>query len=243
MPSAWNALERSPGEAGRRSRGPGEVRAAALEALATAWQPDRAVPAAGGACLSDGPGAGGAAGPARCRSSPASNREDARPLLLEALPIAPARIQTAIAARQWLVAASGTEALLTAVHEGKASARLLQEPGRVRSRSATRESPPERLSTRLELLLFEGPTRRPTPRPYDLINPSRGGYSLAATRWPTPRTGTGLFEKHCEACHPGRGGTGGKVGPQLDGIDRPRVGPIDERTFSTRTGTSTRRSA
>ena len=53
--------------------------------------------------------------------------------------------------------------------------------------------------------------------------------------------GAKVFEKNCAACHQ-IGGKGAKVGPQLDGIGI-RGWTVSSKTSSTRTATSTRRSA
>jgi len=139
-----------------------------------------------------------------------SGRPEGVRALAEALPTAPERVQSAIAAGL-AGRREGAELLLAAVGEGKASARLLQEP-RVAGPLGNAGVPG--LAGRLESLLKGLPPA--DARTNDLINRRRAGYRLASLN-DSRETGRKLFETHCAACHQ-IGGEGAKVGPQLDGI-------------------------
>jgi putative heme-binding domain-containing protein len=136
------------------------------------------------------------------------NRPDARAELIKALPVAPARLQTAIAVGLASHPA-GAEKLLEAVAAGKASARLLQERAvEVRLQGTNLPGLKERL-----VKLTEGlpPVER---RLQQLFTQRRDGFRAAK---PDLDLGLKLFEKNCANCHQ-LGGKGAKVGPQLDGI-------------------------
>lgn len=128
--------------------------------------------------------------------------------LLKGLPTAPERLQAAIAAAL-AGRKSGAEALLNAIAEGKASARLLQEPP-VALQLGARNLPG--LSERMAALLKDLPPADARLR--DLVKHRRGSFASA------PRDasrGAAVFEKNCMVCHQ-LGGKGQRVGPQLDGI-------------------------
>jgi putative heme-binding domain-containing protein len=136
----------------------------------------------------------------------AMNRPEAHAELVKVLAVAPARLQSVIAAG---LASSrqGAGQLLDAVAVGKASARLLQEPAvelrlqkytnsRERRDKLTRGLPPA------DQALQERLRRR------------RQEFSKAKA---DPVLGVKVFEKNCANCHQ-IGGRGAKVGPQLDGV-------------------------
>ncbi|MFO0951792.1 MAG: PVC-type heme-binding CxxCH protein [Isosphaeraceae bacterium] len=137
-----------------------------------------------------------------------SGRPNGQRVLVDALPTAPDRVQSAIAAGL-AGTKSGAEALLNVVAAGKASARLLQEP-RVFGPLGNSGAP--NLKARLDTLLNGLP---PTDaRLNALIARRRASYGPSSHD-----VGAGLkvFETQCASCHQ-IGGKGAKVGPQLDGI-------------------------
>jgi putative heme-binding domain-containing protein len=137
------------------------------------------------------------------------NHGEAHQQLLNALPTAPARLQSIIAVD---LASSpvGGEKLLDAVKAGKASARLLQErPVEIRLQQANLPNLKERLAK-----LTEGlpPAAK---RMEELMAARRKGFADAKTR--DLEAGAKVFEKSCAICHQ-LSGKGAKIGPQLDGI-------------------------
>ncbi len=138
------------------------------------------------------------------------NTDPARGELLRRLPAAPAELASIIAA---CLAASreGSELLLTAVREGKASARLLREPA-VRNRLDIHGIP--NLDEQVRTLTANLKPR--DNRLYQLIEQRRDGYLNLKTR-PDPALGRPLFQKNCTVCHR-MGNEGHKIGPDLDGI-------------------------
>ncbi len=137
-----------------------------------------------------------------------TNQESARLKLVEALAITSDRLQTSIAAA---LAGNklGAEALLAAVAQGKASARLLQERA-VRIWLDGSDVPD--LSARIAKLT-EGFAPADS-KVAELLVKRRT--NLAASQADVAR-GSQVFKKNCAACHQ-LGGEGAKVGPQLDGI-------------------------
>lgn len=136
------------------------------------------------------------------------NTPEALVRLTNALPTAPAHLQTVIALGL-AGSPAGAEKLLEAVAAGKASARLLQlRPIELRLAEAKLPGLKERLAR-----LTEGlpPADR---RLQQLLDRRRTGYLAART---DPVAGRKVFEKHCAACHQ-IANQGAKVGPQLDGI-------------------------
>ena len=136
------------------------------------------------------------------------DRREARTALLSNLPIAPERLQSAIAAAL-VRRREGADALLQAIAAGKASARLLQE----RSVTISLESSglPDvalRISTLLKGL---PPADQKLSALYDR---RRDGFAHAKAE---VAPGAHVFEKHCAVCHQ-VSGKGARVGPQLDGI-------------------------
>ncbi len=137
-----------------------------------------------------------------------ANRPEALNELVQALPTAQARLQTAIALSLGGTSAGG-EKLLEAVAAGKASPRLLQDRA-VETKLAEAKVP--NLKERLAKLTAGLP---PTEqRLQELITKRRDGFAGAKA---DAVAGAALFEKHCAACHQ-IGNKGAKVGPQLDGI-------------------------
>ncbi|MBY0228427.1 MAG: c-type cytochrome [Gemmataceae bacterium] len=136
------------------------------------------------------------------------NKPATRAALLAALPTAPARLQSSIAAHL-AVGKDGAEELLKAVGEGKASARLLQERAVLVKLEAAKV--PE-LASRLKSLTAGLPAA--DAKLHALIETRKKEFMKA--RVDTAK-GAALYEKHCANCHQ-VGGKGAKVGPQLDGI-------------------------
>ncbi|MHB1557449.1 MAG: PVC-type heme-binding CxxCH protein [Isosphaeraceae bacterium] len=140
----------------------------------------------------------------------ASGRSGSVPVLIEAMPVAPGRLQSAIAAGL-ARRREGAIALLDAIAAGKASARLLQEQPVA---LALKQSNPPRLDERLKQLLAGLP---PADRKLAAALNARRGQLQTASREPHPERGVSVFEKNCAVCHQ-LGGKGARVGPQLDGI-------------------------
>jgi putative heme-binding domain-containing protein len=136
------------------------------------------------------------------------NQPESRDELVKALPTAPARLQTVIAAG---LAGSpqGAEQLLDAVAAGKASARLLQERG-VETRLLQAKLP--NVKERITKLTVGLPPAE--QRLQELLQKRRSGFAAAK---PDAVAGAKIFEKHCANCHQ-LASVGAKVGPQLDGI-------------------------
>jgi len=136
------------------------------------------------------------------------DRPEAKSALLKNLPIAPERLQSAIAAAL-VRRRAGAEALLEAIAAGKASGRLLQE------RSVTiilESSGLPGVSDRIASLL-KG--LAPADQKLNaLFARRRDGFQRAK---PDAAEGSKVFDKQCANCHQ-LGGKGAKVGPQLDGI-------------------------
>ncbi len=136
------------------------------------------------------------------------DRSESRAALLDDLPIAPERLQSAIATAL-VRRREGADGLLKAIAAGKASARLLQD----RSVTISLESSGlPRVSQRIAALL-KGLTPA-DQKQIALFNRRRDGFHAAKA---DPSLGAPIFEKHCAICHQ-LGGKGAKVGPQLDGI-------------------------
>ncbi|WP_406699705.1 PVC-type heme-binding CxxCH protein [Singulisphaera sp. Ch08] len=136
------------------------------------------------------------------------NQAGSTEVLLKVLPTAPERLQatiaTGLAARK-----PGAELLLKTIGEGKASARLLQEP-RVALLLGNQEI--DRIKERVATLLKDLPPADARLR--DLVKQRHDGFGTA------PRDvarGAAVFEKNCVACHQ-IAGKGQRIGPQLDGI-------------------------
>jgi putative heme-binding domain-containing protein len=137
-----------------------------------------------------------------------ANKPAAQEQLFKALPTAPARLQTAIAAG---LAGSkdGAVKLLDAVEAGKASARLLQEKA-VEAPLASIDIPG--VKDRLAKLTKGLP---PADQKIQELIAARHKTFLSAK--PDADAGATVFEKNCAICHQ-LAGKGAKVGPQLDGV-------------------------
>ncbi len=135
-------------------------------------------------------------------------RPEAQAAVLEALPTAPAPLQSTIAAAL-ARRREGSEALLKAIEAGKGSARLLQER-RVVIGLENAEIP--RLGERIAALLKGLP---PADQKLKELMADRQTAFLHAAA--DVSRGARVFEKNCANCHQLEG-KGGRVGPQLDGI-------------------------
>jgi putative heme-binding domain-containing protein len=136
------------------------------------------------------------------------NKPEGFAQLVAALPSVPAQLQTVIALNM-LGSREGSERLLDAVAQGKASARLLREPGiePFLSRSAF----PGVVDRAAQLTKGLPPADQ---RVQELLTKRRAAFNAAH---PDAAQGAKVFEKHCAVCHQ-LGGKGAKVGPQLDGV-------------------------
>ncbi len=136
------------------------------------------------------------------------DRPQAQAALLASLPVAPERLQSAIAAAL-VRRRAGADALLQAIAAGKASGRLLQE----RSVTINLESSGlPHVTDRIAALMKGLPPA--DQKLNDLFARRHSGFAAARAE---PAQGVAVFEKHCAICHQ-LGGKGAKVGPQLDGI-------------------------
>jgi putative heme-binding domain-containing protein len=138
----------------------------------------------------------------------ATNRPEAQAALIAALPTAPERLQSAIAAGL-AGRRAGAEALLDAVASGKASARLLQEN---RVAGPLGNAGVADLRERLAVLLRGLPPA--DKKTAALISVRRAGFARSKA---DPDAGLKIFEANCAACHQIEG-RGSRVGPQLDGV-------------------------
>lgn len=136
------------------------------------------------------------------------NVPEARMALLDALPTAPARLQSAIAAGL-AATPEGASALLDAIAAGKASPRVLQE--RAAEVKLTTLKRPD-LAERVKALTAGLPPA--DAQLTKLLRTRATGYTKSKH---DAAAGQKVYEKHCAACHQ-IAGKGAKVGPQLDGI-------------------------
>ena len=127
--------------------------------------------------------------------------------LVEALRVTPSGLQKQIA--QSLAShTEGAEALLAAIGDGKASARLLQDKG-VKDRLAAAK--PANLAKRLESFTAHlSPANEERQKLIDQRRVAFAGEGSAST-------GAALFKQHCSVCH-SIDGQGAVIGPQLDGV-------------------------
>jgi putative heme-binding domain-containing protein len=137
-----------------------------------------------------------------------ANKPETQAQLLQALPAAPARLQTTIAAGL-AGSPAGAAKLLDAVEAGKASARLLQE--RAVEAPLTASNIPG-LNDRLAKLTKGLP---PADQKIQQLIAARHKSFLEAK--PDSEAGAKVFEKNCAICHT-IASKGAKVGPQLDGV-------------------------
>lgn len=134
-------------------------------------------------------------------------------LLGDVLKSVPARIQTQIG-EQLATSVPGTELLLQMVAAGSISPRILQRPSVLRSITSSDNPAFERSVAELTAGLA------PKNEEIEKLVASRiQGFAKSAKSVAEGKLGEGklLFTKHCAACHQ-LAGTGGLVGPQLDGI-------------------------
>ncbi len=156
---------------------------------------------------------GDAAKPMAMRESAANllggiDSAEAQAALLNILPMAPERLQGAVAS-SLVRRKPGADALLNAIAAGKASARLLQD----RSVTINLESSGlPKVTDRIAALLKGLPPA--DAKLAALFNTRRDGFQHAKA---DAGLGAKVFEKHCAVCHT-LAGKGAKVGPQLDGI-------------------------
>ena len=146
------------------------------------------------------------------------NTEAGRAELLAALAAAPRQLQRSLA-RALSANAPGSQALLSAVEGGKASARLLQEPA-VRER--LKESGLAGVEQRVERLTRNLPAA--SEELDRLIQERRGAFDAATA---SAERGAKVFATHCAACHKVNE-QGADVGPQLDGLGKRGVDRVLE---------------
>jgi putative heme-binding domain-containing protein len=144
--------------------------------------------------------------------------EAARSALAAALVAAPARVQGAIAA-SLATDRDGAMALVQAMEQGKASARLLLHR-QVKDRLAGVKA--LGLAERVNRLSQGLPD--PDANLEKLIESRRASFTRSR---PSLEKGAALFHKHCAACHQ-VDGKGAKHGPQLDGIGLRGAGRLIE---------------
>ncbi|HBI42274.1 MAG TPA: dehydrogenase [Planctomycetales bacterium] len=137
-----------------------------------------------------------------------ANQPETQAQLLQALPAAPARLQTAIAAGL-AGSPAGAAKLLDAVEAGKASARLLQE--RAVEAPLTASNIPD-VKNRLAKLTKGLPPA--DQKIQELIAARHKSFQEAKA---DAEAGAKVFEKNCAICHT-IANKGAKVGPQLDGV-------------------------
>lgn len=142
-------------------------------------------------------------------------REDGQATLIEAMAVAPSRLQGTIAVA---LAGSrgGSEALLSSVEAGKAPAALLLEPPvQIRLNNAGVEA----MASRIEALTSGLPPADEAIRA--LIDRRLEQFASADASSSgggvDPEPGKAVFTEHCASCHK-IGGEGAEVGPQLDGV-------------------------
>ena len=136
------------------------------------------------------------------------NSDASREILLTQLPLAPERLALAVAV-ELSKSAAGSESLLAAVTEGKASPRLLRDrnvEGHLRSLNVS------------EMIERWGDLTKNLPaadkRIAQLIAQRRDGFAAAT---PDVRRGEVVFRQTCAGCHR-IAGQGAKIGPELDGV-------------------------
>jgi putative heme-binding domain-containing protein len=128
--------------------------------------------------------------------------------VLEALPVAPERLQSTIAAAL-ARHRGGAEALLKAIEAGKGSARLLQERPIVIGLESAEIA---HLSERIAALLKGLPPADEKLK--QMLADRKSAYFKGIA---DASQGARVFEKNCANCHQLEG-KGARVGPQLDGI-------------------------
>jgi putative heme-binding domain-containing protein len=140
------------------------------------------------------------------------NNDDSRTELLRQLPTASERLAVEIATALSASPAGG-EALLAAVDQGKATARLLQERAVF---ERLRQAGIGEVDARIEQLTHDLPPRE--ERLAQLIDARRAAFTAAqSAASPDANLGRAIFTKNCAVCHR-LAGEGAKIGPELDGV-------------------------
>jgi putative heme-binding domain-containing protein len=147
-----------------------------------------------------------------------SDSAEVRKTFVELMQTAPNRLQRSIAMALASTKA-GSEALLTAVAEGKASPRLLQSQS-VLSRLKT--SAPGNLDQRIEQLTRNLPEADLELQ--KLIDQRSAAFNVSTA---SAERGKAVYTQNCAVCHQ-LGGEGAKVGPQLDGVGKRGVARLAE---------------
>jgi putative heme-binding domain-containing protein len=136
------------------------------------------------------------------------NTREARQALAAALPTAQAPLQQPIALGL-AKSADGAELLLSLVAAGKASGRLLQDKTVLDGLAAAKVPDLDRRVAEL--------TRDLPPADAQLVSLIARVTAEHAKRPPDVEAGAAIFQRACANCHR-FGGTGGAIGPQLDGV-------------------------
>jgi len=136
------------------------------------------------------------------------NNDESRAELIRQLPTASERLAVEIATALSASPAGG-EALLAAVDQGKATARLLQE--RAIFERLRQTGLPE-IESKIAKLTHDLPPRE--ERLAQLIDARR---AVIANATPDTERGRAIFTKNCAVCHR-LSGEGAKIGPELDGV-------------------------
>jgi hypothetical protein len=132
----------------------------------------------------------------------------AKNILVEAFGTAPLGLQTKLGLAL-ASSSAGAEALLQAVSDGKASARLLQDRNIKDRLAATKIGD---VSTRIEKLTANLP--RANEERQKLIDARSAAFDVARA---SAALGMQTFKQHCAICH-SLDGQGPVIGPQLDGV-------------------------
>jgi putative heme-binding domain-containing protein len=132
----------------------------------------------------------------------------ARTALVEAIRTAPQKLQLSLA-KSLAASAAGADALLEAIANGKASARLLLDPT---LHERLNISKPADLDARMAKLTANLPAADQSLQ--RLIDRRVAQFSHANA---SPERGAKVFVTNCQVCH-SIGGQGQHIGPQLDGI-------------------------
>jgi len=140
------------------------------------------------------------------------NNDESRAELLRQLPTASERLAVEIATALSASPAGG-EALLAAVDQGKATARLLQERAVF---ERLRQTGIADVDAQIEKLTHDLPPRE--ERLAQLIDARRAAFTAAqSAATPDAERGRAIFTKNCAVCHR-LAGEGAKIGPELDGV-------------------------
>jgi putative heme-binding domain-containing protein len=183
------------------------ARAGAARALGAVGTPDSVKVLA---AVGTDPNAAPALRDAVAQSLAEQNSPESRAALIAALQIAPEPLQRTLAIS--LVAGKdGGEALLDAVKSGKASPRLLQDPGVAERLQASGVANVDARVKELTKGLI--PADEAVAK---LLEQRRKGFDPAKA---SAARGAEVFTKNCAACHR-VGAVGAVVGPQLDGVNK-----------------------